>query len=130
MKEIEIITPVYLEEFDINVNSYLTYYQIQQIVNAVIKFDKWAERKQNIDLLVLYYTTDIGKDKIEEFGHDVLLQSGLIDEVKTQIKNVGQIYEAIEYTESTQRALSQILKQLPELSKKLEKVGKIGASKK
>ena len=129
MKEIKIQETIQLKD-EINVNPYLTYAQIQQIVDGVKTMDNWAERQINIDIGILYHATDIGKDKIEEFGHDALLQSGLIDKVKSKVKNVSQIYEAIEYTESTKRALAQILKQLPELSKKLEKVGKIGASKK
>ena len=130
MKEIKIQEVINLEDYGVTVNPYLTYAQIQQIVDGVKTMHNWAERQINIDIGVLYHGTDIGKEKIEELGHDVLLQSGLVDEVKAHIKNVGQIYEAIEYTESTQRALARILKQLPELSKKLEKVGKTGASKK
>lgn len=130
MKEIKNIDKVYFSEFDIFVNPYLTYAQIQQIVDGVKTMDNWAERQINIDIGILYHATDIGKEKIEEFGHDYFLQSGLIDEVKATIKNIGQIYEAIEYTESTQRALAQILKQLPDLTKKLERVNKFGTSKK
>lgn len=130
MKEIKIQESTQLKNYDVIVNTYLTYAQIQQIVDGVKTMDSWAERQINIDMGILYHSTDIGKEKIEELGHDALLQSGLIDEVKAHVKNVGQIYEAIKYTESTQRALAQILKQLPELFKKLEKVDKIGASKK
>lgn len=130
MKEIKAIDPVYIDEFDIYVNPYLTYDQIQQIVNAVIKFDTWAEREQNIDLLVLYHATDIGKEKIEELGHDVLLQSGLISAVNKQVMNLYSIHEAIEYTESTVRALAQIVKMLPEKMKDIEKVIQRGANKK
>ena len=130
MKEIKIQEAIQLKDYDVTVNTYLTYAQIQQIVDGVKTMDNWAERQINIDIGILYHATDIGKEKIEEIGHNALLQSGLIDEVKAKVNNVSQIYEAIEYTESTQRALAQILKQLPELSKKLEKVGKIGASKK
>ena len=130
MKEIKPIDPIYIDEFDIYVNSYLTYDQIQQIVNAVIKFDTWAEREQNIDLLVLYHATDIDKEKIEELGHDVLLQSGLISAVNRQVMNLYSIHEAIEYTESTARALAQIVKMLPEKMKDIEKVIQRGANKK
>lgn len=112
MVKIDKISNIHLKEFDIEVRPYLTYSQIQQIVNAVVKFDIWAERQQNIELLVLYHATDIGKEKIEEIDHDTFLQSGLIDAVKAQIKNINQIYEAIEYTESTSRALSQMAKML------------------
>ena len=131
MKEIKGINPIYIDEFDIAVNPYLTYSQIQQIVNAVIKFDKWAERQQNIDLLVLYHATDIDKESIEEVGHDKLLQSGLIDAVFGQIINIDKIYKGIEYTESTSRALNQIAKILPHKLQEIEKeVGKNVKSKK
>ena len=115
MKEIKLIDSVYLKDFDVKVNPYLTYAQIQNIVNAVCKFDTWAERQQNIDILLLHYATDITDNKIEEYGHDQFIQSGIIDEIKTNIKNLNQVYEAIEYTQSTQRALAQILKELPKI---------------
>lgn len=121
MVKIDKIPNIHLKEFDIEVRPYLTYSQIQQIVNAVVKFDIWAERQQNIELLVLYHATDIGKEKIEEIDHDTFLQSGLIDAVKAQIKNINQIYEAIEYTESTSRALSQMAKMLSDRLNRSEK---------
>ena len=121
MVKIDKISNIHLKEFDIEVRPYLTYSQIQQIVNAVVKFDIWAERQQNIELLVLYHATDIGKEKIEEIDHDTFLQSGLIDAVKAQIKNINQIYEAIEYTESTSRALSQMAKMLSDKLNRSEK---------
>ena len=126
MKEIKYENQVELLDFGIKVNQYLTYSQIQQIVNAVIKFDTWAERQQNIDMLVLYHATDIGKDGIESYTHDEWLQSGIIDAVKNNIKNYIKIKEAVEYTESTQRALAQIIKRLPEMVGPLEKVMKNG----
>ena len=128
MKEIKIENQVEIHDFGIKVNPYITYDQIQQIVNAIIKFDTWAERQQNIDMLVLYHATDIGKDGIEGHTHDEWLKSGVIDAVKENIKNYDSIKEAIEYTESTQRALAQILKRLPEMIGPLEKVMKRGKS--
>ena len=115
MKEIKLMDSVCLKDFDVKVNPYLTYAQIQSIVNAVCKFDTWAERQQNIDVLILHFATDLTDDEIEQYGHDLLIQTGVIDEVKTNIKNLNQIYEAIEYTQSTQRALAQILKELPKI---------------
>ena len=130
MKELESIEQIYLKKYDILVNPYLTYAQIQQIVNAVIKFDVWAERQQNIELLVLYHTTNLGQENIEKIGHEKLLQSGLIDAVFMQIINIDKIYKAIEYTESTSRALAQIVKIFPERLKEIEEVVKRGSSKK
>ena len=124
MKEIKTIEPVYLEQYDIKVNPYLTYSQIQQIVNATLKLDTWAERQQNIDMLVMYHATDIGIEKLDELSHDILLESGVIEEVKCCIKNHYAIYEALDYTESVQRSLTQIVKELPKYFKPLEEVVK------
>ena len=99
----------YLEKYDITVNRYLTYAQIQQIVEATMKFHTWAERQQNIDMLILVHATNMGVEEIEKCNPDELMQCGLIDEVKLHIDNEYKIYEALEYHESTQRALAQIL---------------------
>ena len=124
MKEIKAMEPKYLEAYDVHVNPYLTYAQIQAIVNGVKELDGWAEREQNIDMCVLAFATDIPTEKLEEIGHDALLQSGLIDAVMGEIKNIYTVYEAIEYTESTKRALAQIVKALPKYQEQLDAVVK------
>lgn len=99
----------YLEKYGVTVNRYLTYAQIQQIVEATMKFHTWAERQQNIDMLVLVHATDMTVEEIEKYTHDELLQCGLIDKVTNNIENMWDIGYALEYHESTQRALAQIL---------------------
>ena len=120
MKEIKAMDKVYLEEFDVYVNPYLTYAQIQAIVNGVKGLDSWAEREQNIDMCVLAFATDIPTEKLEELGHDALLQSGLINAVMLEIKNLRNVYEAIEYTESIKCLLTQVIKNLPDYQKQLD----------
>ena len=121
MKEIKGNQTVYLEDYDITVNKYLTYAQIQQIANAVVAAsannadDTWANRETNIDMLVLYHATDIGKEKLEEIGHDVLLTSGLIDAVRYRIENIYSVNDAIDYIENNQRAINKMLKSLPKI---------------
>jgi len=122
MKEIKAITPYESEQFDITVNRYLTYAQIQQIINAVVKMDNnWAERQQNIDMLVLDHATNIGAEKLQQIGHDTLLQSGLIDEVRDHICNLTDLYEAINWTTSIQRSLLQLSQRFDQNVKMLEK---------
>ena len=121
MKEIKGNQTVYLEDYDITVNKYLTYAQIQQIANAVVAAsvndsdDTWANRQTNIDMLMLYHATDIGKEKLEEIGHDNLLTSGLIDAVRYRIENLYDINDAIDYIENNQRAINKLLKSLPKV---------------
>ena len=121
MKEIKGNQTVYLEDYDITVNKYLTYAQIQQIANAVVAAsvndsdDTWANRQTNIDMLMLYHATDIGKEKLEEIGHDDLLTSGLIDAVRYRIENIYSVNDAIDYIENNQRAINKLLKSLPKV---------------
>lgn len=116
MKEIK-AQVVHNEKYDININQYLTYAQIQQIVNAVEaaskEDDSWSARQTNIDMLVLYHATDIGKEKLEEIGHEALVASGLVEEVNMTIYNYYLIEQAIDYTESMSRAGFKLISQLP-----------------
>lgn len=130
MKEIKKENKLYLNDYDINVRPYLTYAEIQTIANKVKALDSWAEREETIDMYVLYFATDIGKANIDNYNHDTWLKSGIIDAVKSCIKNLGQITEAIKYEESPMRILMQISKEMPEFSKKLDEVLKDAPSKK
>lgn len=122
MKELNNINSVYLEEYDVHVNPYLSYAEIQSIVDGTKKLDTWAEREQNIDMMILWFVTDIEKGNFEKYTHDDFLKSGLLHEVKSKVYNKSLIYTALNYTESTQRALAQILKELPKNLAPLEKV--------
>ena len=115
-----------MKEFNIEVKPYLTYAQIQNICDAVCKFDSWAEREQNVDILMLHYVTNMTDEEIEERGHEALLMEGTIDFVKSQIKNFDRIYEAVNYTQSIQRQLSQIVAELPTALEPVKKAMKRG----
>ena len=66
-------------------------------------------------MLMLYHATDIGKEKLEEIGHDALLTSGLIEAVRCRIENLYNVDEAIDYIENNQRAINKMLKSLPKI---------------
>ena len=117
------MSTTFLKEFDVEVNQYLTYAQIVQIAQAVSQFTNWAERQQNIDILVLFHATNMGKEKIESMTHDEMLTSGLLEAVKNNVVNYYQIKDCIDYTDSIQRALSQIAKRLPEITNNLKSLG-------
>lgn len=122
MNELKTMDSVHLDKYGVDVKRYLTYAEIQSIVDTTKALDRWAERQTNIDMCVLMYATDMSIDDIERIGHDALLQSGLIDEVKNALYNYVDIMDALEYTESTKRALAQIIRKLPEYTKQLEDV--------
>lgn len=120
----------YNEKFDINVNYYLTYAEIQAIADSVVKLESWAERQTNIDMLVLKYATDIPMEVLQEKGHDILLTSGLIEEVMYSVKNIDQLYEAISYATSMNKFIGDVIKLWPKYQKQIEGVIKDGAKRK
>ena len=130
MKEIKAMDKIYLEKYDVHVNPYLTYAQIQAIVNAVKQFNTWSARQQNIDMLVLYYATDVDKDELENYGHEHWLESGLIEDVENCVRNIAEVYNALKYEESPMRVIMQIAKEMPEFSKKVDEVMKNAKGKK
>lgn len=110
MKNIEKETEkIYLEKYDVYVNKYLTYAQIQQIVNSTltlmntvdengVRHNSWADRQQNIDMLMLYHATNLTEEELQT-PHYILLHSGLIEEVRYNIWNYYVLDEAFEYEE-------------------------------
>lgn len=113
MKELKSIEKKYLEKYDIYVNPYLTYAQIQQISNSMSLDWKWAEFQMNLDMLVLYHATSLSKEQLEEMGHEILFSSGLIEEVYNAIRNLDQLKEALDYKQSFARSMTQLIKQFP-----------------
>lgn len=115
---------------NISVREYLTYAEIQYITNEVCVLDSWADREQMIDILLINYVTDLSKEEIENCEHKELLFCGLIDEVKRHVKNYERIYEAINYTQSTQRTMLQVMKELPKNLEQLKEVITYGKANK
>lgn len=125
MKEnIKEFESVELADYGIRVNRYLTYSQIQSIVDGLKKLNSWAERQQSIDMCILYFATDIKKEEIEAHDHDYWLKTGIIEAVNDKIENIYQLNEAIEYEESLKKAIVQISRELPRFSNKVDEVMK------
>ena len=100
---------VEIGELKFGIENYLTYSQIQQIVESVKTLGTWAERETNIDMLLLYHATNLGQEEIQKHSHDEWLKMGVVDSVKSHVNNYHRVHEAIEYTESTGRVIAQIL---------------------
>lgn len=129
MEKLEVIK-THLNNYDISVNRYLTYAQIQSIVNQARQFESWADRQQCIDMLVLAFATDISREELDAHNHDYWLTTGLIPEVKQYVENYIQIEDAFKYEESPVRILLQLAKEIPEFNKKVDAVMKSATSKK
>lgn len=115
---VELKTPekVYIEKYDIHVKPYLSYDEIQVMLNGVDKLTSWAERQTNIDVLMLHFCTDITDKQIEEIGHEVLLASGVIDAVAREIVNMNEVYAGLAYNDSISREMKLIMKDLKKIA--------------
>lgn len=129
MEKLETIK-IHFGDYDIGVNRYLTYAQIQSIVNQARQFESWADRQQCIDMLVLAFATNIPKEELDVHNHDYWLTIGLIPNVEQHIENYIQIEDALKYEESPVRILLQLAKEIPEFNKKVDAVMKSATSKK
>ena len=132
MKMQEGIPTVYLKEFDIEVNQYLTYAQIQSIVNSTnalmreekkqngntAYYNSWSERQTNIDMLVLLHATNLTEEELKS-PHSMFLQTGLIDAVKDEIKNYYQIEDAFEYTDGIKATILNVISGLTKIFKNI-----------
>lgn len=111
MKEIK--EAIYHDDnYDIDIRMYLTNAEIQSIANSARQFSTWGERKQNIDALLLHFCTNIGDDKVEEIGIDMLTKCGIIDMLYDTVVNADSIYDAMKYEESIEKGLTEIIKKL------------------
>lgn len=125
MKEVKLtkLEPVILDQYDgVSVERYLTYEEIQNIVKAVGTLETWSERQACIDMMVLYYATDIDKEFYKTVTHDDLLKSGLVDAVMEHVKNINAVYSAIREEESMNRTITKTIKEyIPALRKAYQK---------
>lgn len=123
MKELQKPERIYIEKFDIYVKPRLSDAEIQQIANNVIKFKTWAERERTMNLMMFVYATEISdEDEINALDYDLMNECGVFNTVWSTIHNAYSILDAIEFSESTLLALSQIAENLPEMLKPIGEV--------
>ena len=123
MKELQKPERIYIEKFDIYVKPRLSDAEIQQIANNVIKFKTWAERERTMNLMMFIYATEMSdEDEINALDYDLMNECGVFNTVWNTIHNASSILDAIEFSESTLLALSQIAENLPEMLKPIGEV--------
>lgn len=121
MKELKKET-IYLKEYDVTVNAYLTPNQIEAIALEVIKLPSWIEREQTICYHVLKYATDINGETLDNLDPNTIVASGLWCEVEYEVRNLHEISEAVKFYESPVRLLADVAQKLPDLLEQLKGV--------
>ena len=128
MKELEMPKELYLEKYDLHIRSYLTCEEIISIGELAIQAENPIEQEMTIALNVLICCTDLTEDEARELDLDVVLYSGLWDEMLEIIKNIASLYDYIAYFESTNIAIARFLnKTIPDMAQEyIDKLPKDG----
>ena len=128
MKELEMPKELYLEKYDLHIRPYLTCEEIVSIGGLAIQAENPIEQEMTIALNVLVCCTDLTEDEARELDLDVVLYSGLWDEMLEIIKNIASLYDYIAYFESTNIAIARFLnKTIPDMAQEyIDKLPKDG----
>lgn len=128
MKELEMPKELYLEKYDLHIRPYLTCEEIVSIGELAIQAENPIEQEMTIALNVLICCTDLTEDEARELDLDVVLYSGLWDEMLEIIKNITSLYDYIAYFESANIAIARFLnKTIPDIAQEyIDKLPKDG----
>lgn len=128
MKELEMPKELYLEKYDLHIRPYLTCEEIISIGELAIQAENPIEQEMTIALNVLVCCTDLTEDEARELDLDVILYSGLWDEMLEIIKNITSLYDYIAYFESANIAIARFLnKTIPDMAQEyIDKLPKDG----
>lgn len=128
MKELEMPKELYLEKYDLHIRPYLTCEEIISIGELAIQAENPIEQEMTIALNVLVCCTDLTEDEARELDLDVVLYSGLWDEMLGIIKNITSLYAYINYFESPNIAIARFLnKTIPNMAQEyIDKLPKDG----
>ena len=128
MKELEMPKELYLEKYDLHIRPYLTCEEIISIGELAIQAENPIEQEMTIALNVLVCCTDLTEDEARGLDLDVILYSGLWDEMLEIIKNITSLYDYIAYFESANIAIARFLnKTIPDMAQEyIDKLPKDG----
>lgn len=128
MKELEMPKELYLEKYDLHIRPYLTCEEIISIGELAIQAENPIEQEMTIALNVLVCCTDLTEDEARELDLDVVLYSGLWDDMLEVIKNITSLYDYIAYFESANIAIARFLnKTIPDMAQEyIDKLPKDG----
>lgn len=136
MKELKKAERIYLEEFDINVDTYLSLSDIMNIVHGALGYSNLVERDVFIAMVTLQCATDISENEIDALDEDLIFTSGLVDAVVGCIANYnlidfyinkyeGMDYKIAEFIEVLNQSISDMGNNMPDLNNLINELGKL-----
>lgn len=113
MKELVNKEKIYLEDYEVNVNPYLTFNQIDTIVNAILEEDNFLGRQMVKDMYIIKFATDIEMtEEVTSDEYDKYILSGLLDEIKPNIINLYLVDKLVNKADSIEISVKKSLNSL------------------
>ena len=109
------VSKIHLNKYDVDVNQYLGYDEIQFIIESTLPIENYNDRIKNIDMLVLHYAAGIPIETLESADPDEYLCSGLIDAVECAVENFCEIKKGLDYYNSTPKLLNAVIQAIQKL---------------
>jgi len=112
MIELKKAEMIHNEEFDIEIKPYLNASEIQLIIEEVGKNDNVVTKQLLKDMLIIRFCTNIEDNIVDNLNYDLVVESGLIDVIRENVKNYYDVDGFIMQNESINRSVSKFLESI------------------
>lgn len=123
MKDITMPKDYHSEKYDLDIQTYIPSELVADIAETALQMNSYIEQQICIAVNVIRECTNIDVEKVlDEMDVNVIMYSGLWEEVKRHIINMHEIYNYIAYAEDAQIAVAKFFNAtLPEFMEKIDK---------
>ena len=123
MKEVIMPNDYHSEKYDLDIQTYIPSDLVVDIAETALQMDNHMEQEICIAVNVIRECTNIDVETVlDEMDVDVILYSGLWEEVKLHVKNMHEIYGYIHHAEDAQIAVAKFFNvTLPDFMEKIDK---------
>lgn len=123
MKDITMPKDYHSEKYDLDIQTYIPSELVADIAETALQMNSYIEQQICIAVNVIRECTNIDVEKaLDEMDVNVIMYSGLWEEVKQHIMNMHEIYNYIAHAEDAQVAVAKFFNiTLPEFMEKIDK---------
>lgn len=123
MKDITMPKDYHSEKYDLDIQTYIPSELVVDIAETALQMDNYMAQQICIAVNVIRECTNIDVEKVlDEMDVNIIMYSGLWEEVKLHITNMHEIYNYIAHAEDAQIAVAKFFNAtLPEFMEKIDK---------
>lgn len=123
MKDITMPKDYHSEKYDLDIQTYIPSELVADIAETALQMNSYIEQQICIAVNVIRECTNIDVEKVlDEMDVNVIMYSGLWEEVKQHIINMHEIYNYIAHAQDAQIAVARFFNvTLPEFMDKIDK---------